>query len=149
MDEMERRDGSQLDVARSDELAYWLDGYAAASEELGSVPDRSMGGKMKEEVVEDVTKVEEGIVDRFGARRMDGLNLVARSSRWAVADGDIGRSRVQGRSLMMVGWQTLSDENKKCGLPSVHLEVDRSLVGQALRRQRSVVVSIQSEDMVR
>ena len=131
MDDMERRDGSQLAVAMSDELAYWLDGYAAASEELGSVPDRSMGGKMKEEVVEDVKRVEEGIVDRFGAKRMEGLSLVARSSRWAVAAGDIGRSRVEGRSMMLVGWQTLSDESKKHGLRThrgVHLEVDRLLV---------------------
>lgn len=44
---------------------------------------------MKEEAVEDVTNVEEGMVDRFGARRMEGLILDARSSRRAV-NGDIG-----------------------------------------------------------
>jgi len=97
----------------SDELVYWLDEYTAASEELRSAPDRSMGGKMKEEVVDDVRRVEEGIVDRFGAKRMEGLSLVARSSRWVVADGDIGRSCAGGRSLVMAGWQTQSDENKK------------------------------------
>lgn len=45
---------------------------------------------MKEEAVEDVTSVEEGIVDRFGARRMEGLTLDGRSSRWVVTNGDIG-----------------------------------------------------------
>lgn len=90
MDDMERRDGSQLEVAMSEELASWLAGYAAASDELASVPDRSMGGNMKEEVVEDVTKVEEGIVDKFGARRMEGLSLVTRFLRFVVAGADIG-----------------------------------------------------------
>lgn len=86
MEDMERREGSQLD-AMSEEL----DGYAAASEGLASVPERSMGGEMKkEEAVEDVTRVEEGIVDRFGAMRMEGLILVTRSSRCTVAGGDIG-----------------------------------------------------------
>ena len=52
-------------------------------------------GKMKEEVVEDVTSVEEGIVDRFGARRMDDLGLVAGFSRRAVACANIRRSVVE------------------------------------------------------
>lgn len=91
MEDMERRDGIQLDVATSERLASWFAGYAATSEGLASVPDRSMEGKMKEEVVEDVTRVEEGMVDRFGARETEGLCPGAGWTRQAVvAEGDIG-----------------------------------------------------------
>lgn len=148
MEDTERRDGSQLEVTKSEGVGYWLVGLAAGSEGLESAPERSTGGKTKEEVVEDVTRVEEGIVDRFEAKRMEGLIPVARFSPYAVADGNISRLRSLAGQWTMVRWQMLWGKNKKHGLRThrgVHLEVDCSSV----RRQRSVVISIQSNDMGR
>lgn len=126
---MERRDGSQLEEDMSKALAEWLSGCATASEEMERVPDGSKGGRMKEEVVEEATRVEDGIVDRFGAMRMEGLSLYVRSLRWAVADSDIGRSHV------VSGEGTLADAAGREQEDGVHLEVG----------QISVVISIQSE----
>lgn len=77
---------------------------------------------MKEEVVVDITRVEEGIVDRSGARRMDGLSLVARS--W---DSDIGRLHVvgdDGRLADAVGQEQEQEADaQRCSFasgPSVH-----------------------------
>ena len=45
---------------------------------------------MKEDVVEDVAKIEEGIVDRSGGRRMEGLYLAAGLSRCGLAGANMG-----------------------------------------------------------